>query len=272
MELDPRIVKVSIEVNGQLKVYDGLAFEINGCKFANSIQNECEIKISNLDKATLSYILTETSPFNQNKTPKTAIVEAGRKSYGTSQIFRGNIASAKLTQPPDVTVTLKCLTGNFQKGNVISRNQGQQTSLSTIANQVGSDLNMRVNFQATDKQISNYYFSGASLKQVEKLGEMGQVDAYIDDDVLVVKNRNTPLPGRIQVINSETGMIGIAGATERGIKVKFLINSVTELGSLLRVQSTVYPEQNGDYQIFKLHFEIASRDTPFYYIAECTRL
>lgn len=271
-ELDPRIVKVSIEVNGRLKTYDGLSFEIDGCKYANAIQNECEIKIGNLDKDTLSYILTETSPFNKNKTPKRVIVEVGRISYGTAQLFIGNIVSSKLSQPPDVTVQLKCLTNNFSKGNIISTNQSSQAKLSQIANGVASTLGVKCNFQATDKQVNNYSYSGPSLKQIDSLNQMGNVNAYIDDDVLIVKNNNTPLANRIQIINANTGMIGIAGATEQGIKVKFLINSLTVLGGLLRIESSQYPEQNGDYEVYKLHFEVASRDIPFYYIAEAKRI
>jgi len=270
-QLDPRIIKVGIEVNGQLKTYEGLEIVATGTKFANSNQNECELKITNLEKTTQDFILTETSPFNLNRTPKFVIIEAGRKSYGTSVIFRGNIASSTPSQPPDIALTLKCLTGNFQKGNILSRYQPGSISLSKLSKQVADDLGLTLNFQASDKNISNYNFSGGALKQVDKLGSSGAVNAYVDDGQLVVKDMNLPLNNTLTILDLDTGLIGIPEVTEQGVKVKFLLDNKTTLGGSLRLKSKIYPAINGDYIIYKLSFEIASRDTPFYWIAEAKR-
>src|SRR5579871_365254 len=91
-QLDERIVELSIEVNGQINTYQTLAITANGTKFANALQNECQITITNLDKQTQDYILSETSPYNLNRTPKQVTLSAGRQSYGISQIYVGNIA------------------------------------------------------------------------------------------------------------------------------------------------------------------------------------
>ncbi len=66
-------------------------------------------------------------------------------------------------------------------------------------------------------------------------------------------------------------MIGIPEFTEQGIKVKMLLDNQTKLGGGLRITSSIYPAVNGDYVIYKLGFDIATRDTPFYYIAEAAR-
>ena len=55
------------------------------------------------------------------------------------------------------------------------------------------------------------------------------------------------------------------------LKVKFLLDNQTTLGSSLEIQSQQYPAANGTYVIYKLGFQIANRDTPFYYIAEAAR-
>ena len=82
MELDPRLLRVGFEIGGQLKLYDDLAITASGTKYANANQNECELKITNLDKETRDYLLTDSSPFNKNKTRKILTVEAGRVSTG----------------------------------------------------------------------------------------------------------------------------------------------------------------------------------------------
>lgn len=270
-ELDPRIVKLSIEVNGKIKTYDKLAIMASGTKYANPNQNEAEITIYNLDKATQDYILTETSPYNFNRTPKIIRLEAGRVSYGTPLIYSGNIVSSKPSQPPDIGVTMKCLTGNFYKSVMVSNGLAGSVPLSVIARQVATDLNTSLIFQTSDKNIANYAYTGAALKQVDHLASVGNINAYVDNATLVLKTIGLPLSNTTRVLSSQTGMIGIPELTERGVKVKFLLDNRTTLGGGIQIISSVYPAANGNYVIYKLGFEIANRDTPFYYIAEGLR-
>ena len=268
-ELDPRLISVTVNVNGVNKTYSqGLAIVATGTKYGNALQNEAEITLTNLDKATQDYLLTVTSPYNKNTTPKIVSLYAGRQSYGTALIYSGNIVRSSVSQPPDIGVTLKCLTGNFYKGNILTRNQPGAASLSQISKQIAQDTGTILSFQATDRQIANYQFAGPALNQVGQLGSMGNVNAFVDDNTLVVKNAFVPRTGSVRVLNSSTGMIGIPEFTEQGIRVKFLVDNKTQLGGGLQIESSVYPAINGLYTIYKLGFNITSRDVPFYYIAE----
>lgn len=271
-DIDLRIVIVGVEVDGRLQEYKDLMLSITGTKFANANQNEAEIKIANLSKATADYILTQTSPFTKNKTPKRVIVKAGRDSFGTFQVYTGNIVSSVISSPPDTTITLKCLTGNFAKGNIVAHGQGANASLKTVSQQVAKDLGVSLNYQAKDKTLYNYNYTGGALNQVDELGQSGQIDAYVDDDTLVVKDVNLPLPNTLRVLDQADGMVSIPEFTEQGVKVKFFLDKDTKLGGGLRINSKIYPAVNGDYVIYKLGFEIANRDTPFYWDAECKRL
>ena len=272
-ELDPRIIKISIGVNGRLKTYSSpMNLRATGTKYANALQNECTVILSNLDKPTQDFILTETSPYVLNRTPKLVIVEAGRVSTGTTVIYRGNVTKAVVSQPPDVSVTLNCLTGNFLKGNIITRNYGALTPLETICRGVSQDTDTILNFQATNQNVGNYSHGGGALNQVELLNGMGGVNAFIDDNQLIVKNSMVPLTGIVRILSARTGMIGIPEFTEQGIKVKMLLDNQTRLGSGLRIISEQYPAANGDYVIYKLGFDVASRDVPFYYTAEAARV
>ena len=270
-ELDPRIVRLGIEMNGELKTYEDLAISATGSKFANALQNEAEIRVSNLSKADREYLLTETSPFNLNRTPKRIVLDAGRRSTGAARVFVGDISSCIPSQPPDITLTFKSSTGQFQKGNILARSQAGAAPLSTIAKQVASDLGLTLRFEATEKNIANYAFAGGALKQVDRLGEAGGVNAYVDDHTLIVKNHNVALSGEVRVLSEATGMVGIPEITEQGIKVKYLFDTTTRLGGALTIDSKLNPAASGHYVIFKLNFELANRDTPFYWIAQAKR-
>lgn len=270
-KLDPRIIRVSIEINGELRTYEDLWITASGTKFANPLQNECEVRIANLAREVREFLLTETSPFNTNKTPKRIIIEAGRQSTGTFRLFEGDITECSPSQAPDITLTIKAKTGQFSKGNVIAKSHAAQTPLSRIAQGVADSLGLTLVFEAKDKNVANYSFTGAALKQVEKLAQAGDVNAYVDDRKLIVKDFNEPLRGISHVLSEQTGMIGIPELTEQGVRVKYLLDPQSQLGGALELKSAINPAMNGEYTIYKLSFEISSRDTSFYSIAECKR-
>lgn len=269
--IDSRIIKVGIEINGELRVYSDLWVSASGTKFANPVQNECEIKIANLSRAVRDYLMTEVSPFNKNKTPKRIVIEAGRQSLGTFQLFEGDITEVTPTQAPDIIVIMKAKTGQFRKGQPIAMSKEQDVNLSLIAADVARELELSLTFEATDKKIANFSYTGSKLKLIDKLAESGRVNAYIDDKSLVVKDWNVPLQQVVHTLSMDTGLIGIPEITEEGVKVRYLLDPKSKLGGELILQSTLNPAASGNYTIYKLGFEVSNRDTPFYHIAECKR-
>lgn len=273
MSVDPRVVRVGVTINDELRIYEGLAITAQGSKYASATQNETTIKIANLDKLARDFLATEGTPFNRVKDrPRQKVfIEAGRISTGVARIFVGDITLANLAQPPDIWTVIKAVTGQFQKGNVISTNEPAISSLSSIAKKSAGSLGVSLQFEADDKQIANYGFTGAAEKQIGKIADLGNVDAFLDDETLVVKNSNAPLSGRFRIVSAANGMVGMPEFTDFGVKVRFLFDIQTKIGDELEIQSEVYPAANGRYIIYKLDFDIANRDNPFYYIAEARR-
>lgn len=271
VNIDQRILRISVEVSGEMRVFEGLAMTARGSKVASSTQNECTVEITNLSREVRNYILTETSPFNKNKTPKRLIVEAGRVSMGTARLFIGEIVSASPTQPPDIGLELKAQTGAFQKGNLVARSAPAKEKLSTIASMVAGDIGATLEFEAEDKFIANYSFSGAALKQVGALATAGRVDVFQDDETLVVKDAGKPRRNRVKVVNSGTGMVGLPEATERGVRVTTLFDLETELGAQMDLESELNPALDGSYTMYKIDFDLTSREEPWYYDIEASR-
>lgn len=270
--LDLRRIRIGIEILGQINWYEGLRVKVSGTKYANPLQNDCSVTISGLNEQTRDYLLTETSPFNSNRTPKRLIVEVGRVSTGVFRLFVGDITSAEPGPPPDLDITLKAKTQNAQAGNTVATSTGPITQLSSLSRRVAQDLGLSLEFEAEDKQVGNYMHAGSNLAQVQRLQEVGGVNAYVDDDRLIVKNAGRPLSGRVRVLSKDTGMVGIPKATEKGCTVTFLIDPETTLGGALRIQSLLNKAMNGDYVITQLAFDAQSHDTPFFYTATATRL
>lgn len=270
--IDLRIIRVGIEVSGRVNWYTGLRVKASGTKMANPTENECTVTISGLSTDVRNFILTETSPFNSNRTPKRLIVEAGRVSTGTFRLFVGDIESAEPAPPPDVDLIIKAKTGSASKGLITSVDGIALTRLKSLAQQVASRLGVSLNFQATDKNIGNFSFSGPASQLVNKLQDAGGVRAFIDDTELVVKDAAKALQGKVRVLNSNSGLVGLPKITEKGVQVTYLIDGESALGGLLRLDSKFNPAASGDYTIDQLKFEVATHDDPFFYVATCSRL
>lgn len=272
-EIDPRVVSVGLNINGQLKTFSSPAYiASSGNKKCNAQQGEATVKLANLTKADQDYLLTKCSPYNKDTTPKILILSAGRVSTGTNAIFAGNITRLCPTQPPDIVLEFKAKENQFLKGKIIASAQQGLVPLSTIAAQVASDCGFNLNFEATDKNIANYAFSGAALKQVDKLAAMGGVNAWVDGDTLNVTNLHAPLKNIVRVLNLDSGLVGIPEPTEQGVRVKYLLDNTSKVGGALQIESQIYQSLSGLYRIYSLGWEISSREVPFYWIADCKRI
>lgn len=272
-EIDPRLMTIDVIVNNKtLSFSQPLYIKAVGMKYANQNQNEAEIVIANLKKETANFLLTQTSPFNPNKTPKTVVVKAGRKSYGLTTVFIGNITSSAISQPPDVFLTLRCLTQNTAKGDVVSIFKPPESTVKSIAKDLADSLKLSFNFQAQDKSVSNYSFTGGKLNQIQDVQSLGAYDVFVDDDTLVVKDQAVPLTGKTYALDIDNGLIGKPEFTEQGVQVKYMFNGTSTLGGSLKLISKTNPATNGTYVIYKLGFELTTRDDPFYLVAEALRV
>lgn len=271
---DPRIMRVGIEVEGQIRVFEGLNIEAQGTKFASVTQNETVIKITNLDKDTRDFIGSEGTPFNRRsgRRRQRIYVDAGRESYGYSRVFSGDITTVTQSQPPDITSEIRTLSTQFLKGAVFTYSGMDQTMVSEIARAAASELGLNLVFEATDKEIQSFTYSGPATKILDKIQAFGGLDVYVDDDDLVVKNRNAPINRQeITVSSRSRDLIGTPVFNDFGITFTTLFRPDIELGMAVNLVSEKYPATSGRYVIYKLNFHLANRTMPFYYHVEARR-
>lgn len=270
ISIDRRLVRVSIEIGEEVRTYENLAITASGQKFTNPNQGECNITIAGLSKEVSDYILSETTPFNQNRVRKGITLEVGRESYGTTILYQGDIFRSQGGERPENIITLRCLTGQFNKGTLVTRSAAANDSLKRIAQGVASDNGLRLDFQGPDKRIASYSFSGAAAAQIDKLRSVSGQEVYVDGQTLVVKQATQSVDGATFIIDSSAGL-QVPKVTEQGIKATFLFDPRIRLGSAIEIRSSQFPATNGRYIIYKLAYNIANRDTPFHYTAEARR-
>ena len=267
--VDNRIVRVGLEIDGKMNLYSDLKVVAAGVKYANPLQNECTLSITGLNAETRNYLVREAK--NKESVIKLTL-EVGRKSSGLFILFVGDVASAVSGMPPDVTLTIKAKTNNANNAKIVVTNGQAMQKLSNIAQIVADNNSLGLKFEATDKNIANYSFSGAASKQIHHLQQAGSVKAFVDDKFLIVKDSDKAAKGRRRVLNMNSGMVGIPRDTDDGIEAVYLIDGESELGGQLTVESKMNESINGDYIIEQLKFNVATHDDPFFYTAVCKRM
>ena len=254
-----------------LIINGGLSIRASGMKYANAIQNDCHLQIANLKKETRDHLATQLTQWNYNQRRKHIRLHVGRVSTGLFLLYSGDIIECTSSQPPDIMLNIKCQTMAFWKQNFLAQAQNIDAPVSQIINGIGRslgtpDIPVTIRNESTNKTISNYSYTGSAAKQIDKLNTMG-VTAFMDNDTLIVTDKGVPLKNEVHTLNMNTGMIGVPELTDVGMRVRMLITPNIKIGGKIALQSYLNPFLNGNYYIYQMGFEIASRDTPFYGIA-----
>lgn len=275
---DDRIVKLVFTYGDQTATIDTSLDPKNppfiiasGSKFVDVTQNECNVQVGNLSRELRNALATNLTPFDYNKQRKSMQVWAGRVSTGMFLRYQGDIVSAVPTQPPDIIMNIRSRTMQFFKNDLVAQSYAVTAPLSQISSDIAKQMGLNLRFEATDRNIGNYAYTGSVTGQVQRLQQLGAIDAYVDDGTLVCKNRGVALLNDVHVLSQDTGMIGQVELTEYGIRVKCLLSPGVKLGGTLSVVSVQNPSLSGDYTIYRTGFEIATRDVAFYDVIEATK-
>jgi len=273
--IDPRILRIVITFDdgSYSEEFSALEISVTGEKYTVPTLNKCSIRITNLKKETRDNILTEVTPFKSlgNLKRQTVAVFAGRETVGDKLIYFGDIIYVKMSQPPDVVTEIIAMTAGFQRNEIYSIDAGEKAQASKIADALAQKMGVTLQFDATDKTVTNHSGTMATYKHLEELQRLGDYDVYIDDDTLVVKDKYSPASGGMHIISKETGMIGIPQFSIAGASVTVLMDESIRPGQAVQIVSELYPQTAATYTIYRLRFHLTNRDQPFYYFLDCAR-
>ncbi len=265
--LDPRIVRVEISLDGQVIDISGLKISISGQKLASSICGKSTISITNMERSLSNRICREANMFKPHHKLNTINVFVGRESYGEHPFYSGLIFVANQGQPPDMTLTLQCVVGGQLIGNAFSLSG--QSDLHSISQSIAEKNGLNLENTAPNKNIGSYHFAGTGLQSIQQYAKLAgpNTAVYQDGGNLVVHPKNQTRVGRHRTL-TDSDIVGRTPLlTTHGVQVKFLYDPVTCVGGMLTINSQIFPEYSGSFNIFKLDYEITNRDQAFTYTA-----
>jgi hypothetical protein len=275
-----RVVRVKISGKGGSLTVDKLRIKFSVSKSIGSKQNTATISIWNLTKSHRKQLGEEFDKIE---------LEAGYEGGEVSTIFKGDIRDVTHTkETADVESAIECGDGDegVNKG-AVSKTFPKGTKPKDIVDYLVGEMpgaskgEMKGldNLPAYKRPVSVY---GWAARELDKLGrehgfywssQNGQIEAVKNDQHL----------SQTTVISRETGMIGIPEITDKGVKVKALLNPKVVPGHLIDVRSDFLDETSGKdkrasdegggtFRVSECTFSGDNRDVEFYVEAEGNRV
>lgn len=275
-----RIVEVTISGKAGTLEIDKLKIDFDVKKGIGSKQNTATIAIWNLTKSHRRQLGEEFDKIE---------LKVGYRDGPLSTIFKGSIEDVTHTkETADVKSEIECGDGNagIQKG-AVSKTFPAGTKPKAIVDYLAGEMPTLTkgemkgldDLPAYKRPVSVY---GWVANELDKLGrEHGFYWSVQNGEVQAVKNDKV-LTGTT-LISKETGMIGIPEVTDKGCKVKALLNPNVAPGRTIDVRSDFLDEESGRdkrksddggglFRVSECTFKGTNRGEEFYVEAEGNRI
>ncbi len=275
-----RVVEVTVTGKaGSLTIRD-LKIDFNITKTIGSKTNSATIAIWNLTKSHRRQLGEEFDKIE---------LKAGYKGGPLSTIFKGDIEDVEHTKDTaDVKSEMTCGDGNegVQKG-AVSKTFPAGTKPKAIVEYLQGEMPGTTkgemkgidDLPAYKRPVSLY---GWAAREMDKLGrEHGFYWSIQNGEVEAIKNDQAL--SRTTVVSKETGMIGIPTVTDKGVRIKALLNPEIAPGRTIDVRSDFLDEASGKdkrasddggglFRVSEVTFSGTNRGEEFYVEAEGNRI
>jgi hypothetical protein len=171
--------------------------------------------------------------------------------------------------PPNIGIRLTCYTHQIDVTKDTSESAPTNPTYGEFvkwaAGQMGFANNLYAKTSYDDVTIWNpagqFMKVSALLPKIQDLYKP-DVAAFIDDDRMIVKDRNAIIdPSATATLNE---FIGIPTWTEWGMECNTLFNPQIRLAQGVILNSALNPILNGPFVVMELEYNLSSRDTEFY--------
>lgn len=294
MSLRNRALKVTLSLpSGDVVLDETIQMHVRIHKSALAIQNSAVIEATGLTQSLREQLLSQFTAWNKRlvesgqaqqnwinvtieagyKTPPSAALGVGfatPSNTQTSVIFKGQVVLCDLASvPPNITVRITCYTRQIDKTAHVTNPAPAQTTffnyVKWAAGQMGFGDNFVCDTSFNDVIIYNparsILVASALIWDIQDMYKPN-VAAFIDDDILIVKDRNKIInPSNVSTADE---FIGVPSWNEWGVDFVTMFDPTVRLAQATRITSKMNPSLNGPYVITELFYDLSSRGQAFY--------
>ena len=253
-----RHYKLSLGSNGGTKIYEtvngeGLRLRFNVTHYPGGRLSMASIDLFNVNKQSEGII---TSQFTD------VSLQAGYEN-NTGVVFKGQIVNFnKLRDGPDTFLRMFCNSGvrALDNSRVEPKGLNKNVSVLEIIDLISKSLGLPLKIQREDfenlplKSIG--YPMGNSVRfELERLTRDYNLHWYIENGYLVIKKKDSKLPGSTIIIAEESGLIGTPVVTSVGISFKTHLNPSLSLNRIVNLRAKTPSIQfSGGYLVDQSRF------------------
>lgn len=257
--IDQRLLSVTFGLGGDLfHTYDQkFNIRVRAKKDMAGYGNTCSIDIMNLSEADRNAIVGGFDLWRARKiaTPFVPVeIKIGRASTGLiRKVYLGCIASSSMTMPPDINMTIQCITSQNSRIDLSAVDMPRQGTLHALCEWAAKMLNVPLVFEATEQpplRSPMRLFNIASLPGMLNMMFPGKLSIHIDDDKLIVRDINKALVGPMIDVNLNTGLIGMPNWNEWGVTFTTMADIHIPIGGSVNLSSILNKSVNGQYIVY----------------------
>jgi hypothetical protein len=295
MPLNQRVLTVTIGLpSGNVVLTQELSMRVRVRKAALQVQNCATVEIMGMTTSLRLQLLSQFTAWHarqvaSGQAPQDFIpitITAGYQSTAalasnpsgdlsasstnqSATIFVGQIVNVTPTSaPPNIGVRIVCFTRQLDKTQFLTQAAPNSATFYQLVEFAAGQMGLSnfvcqtsINNQVFHQAFRTIYTVGGLLPGIQEI-QYTNVAAFIDDDQLIVKDRNAILSAGNTVQLNE--FIGTPMWNEWGVDWVTLMNTDVKLATAAALTSVMNPGVNGTYVITELEYELASREGPFY--------
>ena len=267
--------------DGTSQVLDeGLMLRCRIKKAALSVQNKATIEVAGLTGYLREYLLSNFTAFNKRLRDQGQLaanyvnvtIEAGYREgnvVSSNLVYKGQVTTVEITAPPpNIVIRITCYTNQINRTKFITQAAPSNPTFKEFGE--WSAKQMDIDTVICDTSINNQrlvnpgrttYVAAALLLEIQNY-QRNSIAAYIDDDTLIVKDKDKILnPEQITVIEE---FVGIPMWNEWGADFTCMYNADLKLAQGVKFKSVLNPSLNDTtFVIMQLEYDLASRDDIF---------
>ena len=199
--------------------------------------------------------------------PNAIRLTAGDAVNGFSQVYFGYMQACFVdaSGAPDIALSVVSVsTLSFQYQKIPPTSFKGVVAVATVMQAIASQINFTFKNDGVSSTLSNPYFSGSVMDQLQACADAGNADLNVplmQQEVVQITpigqpNSNGPTP----LISASTGMIGYPSYASTGLTVRCIFNPAIVWNGKIQIQS-IFPQATGTWKVATITHTLES-NTP----------
>jgi hypothetical protein len=222
---------------------DGLRISATIEKTAGVAMPSMQMTIFGLTLDLLNQLTTLGKQVMDQRDNNTVTLLASEDGGASTVVFTGSIyQSFAQFDGPNAILSVVSMSGGYQAiAPVVPTSYKGTTDVAIVMSNIASQSGLTFENNNVNVKLSNPYFAGTALQQMQAAAAAANIHATIDLGCLAIWPKDGSRGGSPPLISAATGMVGYPSYTTQAVSFRTLYNPAIGFGSTVKIQSIMTP-------------------------------